>query len=75
MEAAAASIRAALDKLSDHVRNEEELEEGLRLSREADRDGLLKVALEEQQEKLRVRKLQLRDLCREFIITLQSLKV
>lgn len=65
-----ATIRGALDKLSDHVRNEEDLEEGLRLLREADTDGSRKIALEEQEKQLRDRKLQLRDLCQEIIITL-----
>ena len=67
-----AIIRTTLDRLSDHITSEEAQEEGLRILREADTDTFLKVCLEEnvsledEEEKLRVRKLQLRDLCREF---------
>jgi putative GTP pyrophosphokinase len=67
-----AQVRTALDRLSEHVRTEENEEESLRVQREADSDGVLRESLQQKEERLRARKLQLHGLCQELIMTLET---
>jgi GTP pyrophosphokinase len=69
------SIRVWLDKLSEYIGNEEIQEEALRVLLETGTGESSKVEFEDKEEKLRARKLQLHEFCREFIIQLQRLKV
>lgn len=68
-------VRATLDKLSNHIKSEEDQEESLRILRESDSDGNLKTKILEMENTLRARKLLLYDICQEFNITLERLKV
>jgi ppGpp synthetase/RelA/SpoT-type nucleotidyltranferase len=68
-------LRKALDRLSTHVMMEESEEENLRDLRERDTDGHAKNELEEKEQRLRERKLELNRLCKELIIALESAKV
>jgi GTP pyrophosphokinase len=66
-------IRNTLDDISAVIRTEEEIEGKLRALRARDTDGSLQEQLEKHEETIRDRKLNLHTMCRELIITLESI--